>query len=313
MKIGGSYLSIPIVVVILFSICLVMLCCTSAEHSNYNDTHFSSGVAMGVLDNPKIDEASGLAMSVTNPGMLWTHNDSGDKARIFLIDSLGRYQATVWLEGVNNRDWEDIAVGPGPDATKSYVYIGEIGDNLSRYTYKYIYRIEEPAVPKGKKKLTVQRVDSIKFTLPDGKRDAEALMIDPQTKDLYIFSKREAAVNLYQLAYPQSTTAVMVAERVLTSMPFTSIVAADWSPDGKEILIKNYKQVFYWQRQNHEPVTELLQSPPAILPYGKEPQGESIAFDRAGKGYYTLGEKKKGRMPELMFYKRSNKAKDEQE
>jgi hypothetical protein len=302
MKIAPSRFNIPLANLV--SICLVLLCCSSSEHSNDGDAPFLSGVSMGVLDNPKIDEASGLAMSVTHPGMLWTHNDSGDKARIFLIDSLGRHQATVGFEGISNRDWEDIAVGPGPDATKSYVYIGEIGDNFSRYTYKYIYRIEEPVIPKGKKKLTVLQVDSIKFTLPDGARDAESLMIDPQTKDLYIFSKREKAVNLYRLAYPQSTTTVLEAERVLTGLPFTSIVAADWSPDGKEILIKNYKKVFYWHRQNNEPVTELLQSPPAILPYDREPQGETIAFDRSGKGYYTLSEKAKGRKPELMFYER---------
>lgn len=272
------------------------------------DTHhgpFSSGQDVGELDNSHIDEASGLVASVVNPGMLWTHNDSGDKARIFLIDSVGKHKMTVNLNGIENRDWEDIAVGPGPDSSKVYLYIGDIGDNFTQYEYKYIYRIEEPSISESqKKKLTVQRIDSIKFTLPDGIRDTEALMVDPQHKDLYIFSKRESAVNLYKLPYPQSTTDVIVAEKVLSELPFTRIVAADWSSDRKEILIKNYRNIYYWTGADKKPVAELLITEPLVLAYQEEPQGESIAFDFFGKGYFTLSEKTKGSKPMLRFYKR---------
>lgn len=265
---------------------------------------FEQGVIAGVLDSKKIDEASGMAASHMNPGMLWTHNDSGDKARIFLIDTLGKHRATVWLGGAVNRDWEDIAVGPGPERDKTYVYVGDIGDNLAKYEYKYIYRFQEPVIPIQDTTIDLEQVDSIKFTLPDGIRDCEALMIDPDTKDLYIFSKREAAVNLYRLPYPQSTSEIMVAEKVLEALPFTLIVAADWSADGVEILLKDYEQVYYWRRKNNEAITELLQAPPVVLPYHQEPQGESIAFDYHGKGYFTLSEKAKGVKPTLMFYQR---------
>src|SRR5690606_30640507 len=104
-------------------------------------------------------------------------------------------------------------------------------------------------------------------------------------KDLYIFSKREEAINLYRLPYPQSTTEMMVADKVLEAMPFTLIVAADWSADGKEILIKSYKQVYYWQRNVNHDVKEVLQKVPETLPYHEEPQGESIAFAIDGSGY----------------------------
>lgn len=271
------------------------------------ETHkdiFEQGVIAGILDSKKIDEASGMASSRTHPGLLWTHNDSGDKARIFLIDSLGKYRATVWLNGIINRDWEDIAVGPGPEKDKTYVYIGEIGDNLAKYEYKYIYRFPEPLIFSQDTTFELDQMDSIKFKLPDGFRDCEALMIDPSTKDIYIFSKREPAINLYRLPYPQSTTEIMIAEKVLEGLPFTLIVAADWSADGKEILIKDYEQVYYWRRSNNEPIAELLKTQPILLPYHQEPQGESITFDYWGKGYYTLSEKAKGVKPALMFYKR---------
>lgn len=270
----------------------------------FDESTFKQGIVAGVLDREAIDEASGLVASRKNPGMLWTHNDSGDKARIFLIDSLGRYRATVWLKGATNRDWEDITLGAGPQPDNTYLYIGEIGDNLAQYPHKVIYRIKEPRFT-GDTTLFIEEVDSIRFTLPDGERDTEALMIDPHTKDLYIFSKREDAINLYRLPYPQSTTEMMVAEKVLEAMPFTLIVAADWSADGKEILIKNYKQVYYWQRNVGQPVKDVLQKAPQTLPYHEEPQGESIAFALDGSGYYTLSEYAKGVKPTLMFYPRS--------
>lgn len=271
---------------------------------NTNEHIFEHGVIAGILDSNEIDEASGLVSSKANNRMLWTHNDSGDKARIFLIDSLGKYQATVWLRGITNRDWEDIALGPGPEADKTYLYIGEIGDNMAQYPSKVIYRIEEPVFT-GDTSVFIDEVDTIRFVLPDGNRDTEALMIDPHTKDLYIFSKREDAINLYRLPYPQSTIEMMVAEKVLEAMPFTLIVAADWSADGKEILIKNYKQVYYWKRKKDQPLSETLREVPEILPYDEEPQGESIAFALDGSGYYTLSEYAKGVKPMLMFYPRS--------
>jgi len=301
-----KHISLLFMRIILLLLSAVLLHAGCKRQATHRDDIFQNGRVQGVLDNPVIDEASGLVASHANSGMLWTHNDSGDKARFFLIDSMGKYQATVWLKGATNRDWEDITLGAGPQSDNTYIYIGEIGDNLAQYPHKAIYRIKEPKFT-GDTTISIDEVDSIRFVLPDGNRDTEALMVDPQTKDLYIFSKREAAINLYRLPYPQSTSEMIVAEKVLEGMPFTLIVAADWSADGTEILIKSYKQVYYWQRKVNHSVKEVLQKVPEILPYHEEPQGESIAFAIDDSGYYTLSEQAKGVKPTLMFYPRSKK------
>ncbi|VAX19112.1 hypothetical protein MNBD_IGNAVI01-2275, partial [hydrothermal vent metagenome] len=69
---------------------------------------------MGIIESNEINEASGIAASRKNPGLFWTHNDSGDNARLFAFDSLGRHRGEFLLAGIQNRDWEDIAIGPGP-------------------------------------------------------------------------------------------------------------------------------------------------------------------------------------------------------
>ncbi len=294
------------------------------------ETIFEAGAVQGKLKTKELREASGLAASVSNPDLLWTHNDSGDQARIFLIDKEAHHRATVWFANSTNRDWEDMAIGPGPVEGKSYMYVGDIGDNDSRHPYKYIYRVEEPVVNWNKSSdTTLTNVDCIKFQLPDSPRDAEAMMVDPMTRDIYIISKREQKVNLYKLSYPHSTKEPVTAELVLAKLEFNQfeeqvvsqqgnerltngyhsdyfnqIVSCDISRDGQEVLIKSYSSVYYWKNEKNESIPELLKRPPTLLPYVPEPQGEAIAFDMRGDGYFTLSEKR-GKTPQrLFFYKR---------
>lgn len=265
---------------------------------------FEAGASSGVLEGRQVREASGLVASINNPGMLWTHNDSGNAAEIFLIDSTAKLKCTIHFPGLKNRDWEEIAIGAGPDSTKNYLYIGEIGDNNAVYAYKFIYRIEEPVITGTIKDTSLANVDEIKFRLSDGARDTEAMMVDPVTEDIFIFSKRESKVNLYKLSGTLSTTEMMTAERVVEGLPFTLIVAADISEDGSEILLKSYDNVFYWKRLPGELVEEVIKRAPEKLPYSPEPQGESIAFSRKGDGYYTISEQKNKIPQHLYFYRR---------
>lgn len=295
-----------------------------------NKDLFELGVSQGTLDNTELVEVSGLVKSINNPGYLWVHNDSGDKARLLLIDKQGKQKATIWLANAENRDWEDIAIGPGPEEGKSYVYIGDIGDNDQEYEYKHIYRIEEPVINLNTTSdTTITRVDRIEFQLPDGPQDTELLMIDPGTRDLYTVSKRKKKVNLYRLPYPQSTTTPITAEIALADRDFSKIdgksisqqgeetlingynsqyyyqiVAGDISTDGQEVLVKSYSSVYYWKKSGQESLIELLRKDPVRLPYEAEPQGEAIGFDSEGKGYYTISEKRGKASPQIIFYKR---------
>ena len=128
-----------------------MVACSTKEQSNNKSANnqsdgFLPGVKLAELNNKELKEISGIAASVNNPKLLWAHNDSGNGADIFLLDDHLDIKLTCTLAGVENRDWEDIAVGPGPDASKSYVYVADIGDNEAQYQYKYIYRFEEPVL-----------------------------------------------------------------------------------------------------------------------------------------------------------------------
>jgi hypothetical protein len=273
---------------------------------------FSEGnrIALGTVEDSNLKEISGIVASVKNPGCFWVHNDSGDDARIFLINSIGKLVATVYLDRIDNRDWEDITIGPGPIDGETYIYIGDIGDNNSGNILKYIYRFKEPVINIQflAQYATLERntIDVITFQYYDGNRDAEILMIDPLTKDLYVITKRETSVYIYALAYPQSTTATFLVKKAAVTLPFRMTNGGDISANGTEILIKNLTNVFYWKRAEGETIIGTLSRKATILPYIEEPQGEAIAWLRDGTGYVTVSEINNSIKPVLYLYKRRN-------
>ncbi len=267
---------------------------------------FARAARLTLLKEKKLGEVSGIAASATNPGLFWVHNDSGNKPEVYLIDRSLKVLLTCRLDGVENRDWEDIAVGPGPEAGKSYLYVGEIGDNEARYQYKMIYRFEEPALGESSE-IRISSFDRIVFSLEDKRKDTETLLIDPASKSLYVVSKREEPVWLYELGNPAETADTLVAKK-LYSLPFTQIVGGDVSPDGKSVLLKNYEHIYYWKDEGGKPLKEILRGEHAEVPYELEPQGEAIAWARDHSGFYTLSEKNVGKDTYFYFYSRKAKA-----
>ena len=131
---------------------------------------FHTARRLGRMLNGDLSEASGLAASKSNPGLFWMINDSGNDAHVILIDTAMNVHMTCELQGIENRDWEDLVAGPGPDSSRNYLYVAEIGDNLSRYPYKHIYRFEEPVLsgtPDGDPVVPITAFDTLTFTLPD--------------------------------------------------------------------------------------------------------------------------------------------------
>ena len=276
-----------------------------AENCFSQQPAFGEPVDQGVVEAKQINEASGLAASRLFPGVLYTHNDSGDRGRVFAIDDQGALLATIVLNGVIARDCEDIAAGIGPKEGAAYLYLADIGDNNAEHTNSRIYRFPEPEIrlsDRGRM-IVLDTVETIAFAYPDGPRDAETLLSDPLTGDLFIVSKREEPCRLYRLPFPQKSGMVMTAEAV-GALPLTLAVGGDISADGAEVLIKNYMTVFYWNREVQQPVTQALTALPTVIPYALEPQGEAIAWRGDGAGFYTLSEEAFNIEAHLYYYPR---------
>jgi hypothetical protein len=284
----------------------VLLGCADAEsnptsnissNSPNNDSIFLAGIPQGKLANPLLEEVSGLVASQRYPNRLYVHTDSGGEAAVFVLDTLGNELGRLDLSGLKNRDWEDIAIGPGPNGS-SYIYIAEIGDNEAKHEEIYLYRFAEPELLQA---IPSTAIDQVKLQFPGGPKDAETLLADPITGTLFLVSKREPKNAVYQVPATAFEKGSATLEKV-HEFDFNSSVAGDISKDGSQILIKTYLAIFYWKRTDKQSLVEALKAPPMRLPYVPEPQGEAIGFNFKGDAYFTLSEKRNGVMPTLYRY-----------
>jgi hypothetical protein len=259
------------------------------------------------LKNNLLVEASGLAVSSSNSNFFWSHNDSGWPNWLFPVSKDGEDFGYVSLTGAGARDWEDICIGPGPQEGMNYLYIGDIGDNHQQYNYVIIYRIPEPDLSNFNttSSLTFDEGDLTRFEFeyPDGVVNAESLMIDPWTKNLYIISKSGFRSIIYEAKAPFDNTNRTKLKKI-AQFPFTGAVAADISRDGKHIAIKTLSKIYYWNRNEGESLLQTFAKQPRLLPYIQEPQGESFGWTTDACGYFTLSEKKNNQQPIIYYYKK---------
>lgn len=252
-----------------------------------------------VLKGATVKETSGITYSLSSPGILWVQEDSGNPPTLYRLQYDGTFRDSVVLTGAVNRDWEDITSGPGPQTGVNYLYVADVGDNDSKYDDCTIYRLPEP----GPSVKSVDGYETIKFSYPDSSHDAEAILVDPGSKDILVITKRDTRSRVYRIPYPQNTTAANEAVFVL-ELPFSGVVSAALSADNKELIVKTYTQLHYYSRNAAEALATTLAAVPANISYQLEPQGESVSFAHDGSGFFTLSEEAMSIVPKLNFYRK---------
>src|SRR5688500_6072432 len=203
---------------------------------------------IATLDDRAVRESSGVVASRRNPGLFWTHNDSGDGPLVYAFDRAGRSRGAWRVAGAEARDWEDIAAGPGPAEGQSYLYAGDIGDNGREREFVVVYRFAEPqvgAAADGRRRETGP-AEAIRLNHPDGAHNSEALLVHPRSGDLYVVTKTAQTAGVYKLAAPFNAAGVNTLTRVaaLKGPDFFGalVTGGDISPDGRRVALCDYAQ-----------------------------------------------------------------------
>ena len=221
------------------------------------------------LWDDRITESSGLARSTYARRLLWTHNDSGDSARVYAVGATGNTRAVLTLEGAGAADWEDISTGP--DHT---IWVADIGDNGWDRGHVTVYRFTEP------KDVTSGSVEAVRYDLayPDGSRDAEAMMVRPRSGRLFIVSKVEGGGAIYRAPRHLSTSGVNRMERV-SSAPST-ITGGSFAPDGRSFALVSYTRTYVF--------TDIRSSARYTADKVNDgSQGESVEIGRSGRQLFV--------------------------
>ena len=254
----------------------------------------------GTVSSPAATELSGLAISRSQGGVLWTHNDSGDGARLFALNARGRLLAEVAVAGAQAVDWEDLATGPAPGG-RDAVYVADTGDNASQRPDVVVYRVLEPRV-RGAGAVTAD-AQPLALRYPDGAHDAEALLVSPSSGALFIVTKDfSGRAGVYAASRP-STAGIGTLRRVarIALGGGEAVTAGDISADGRTIVLRSYFRAYAWKRRRGESVAAALRREPcaARADLFDEGQGEALALTRDGGAFYTVPE---GGQPPIRRY-----------
>lgn len=277
--------------------CASVLLCALAAWIGIDSTKVSAAESreLGKIKSKQLNEASGIAASRQNPYIFWLHND-GDSRKVFAVRATGKLAAEIDCP-VAVVDVEDIAIGPGPDAGRDYVYLGDIGDNNSSRRNIQIVRFPEPNLAvSSADAIDEKSFEQIRLEFPDGPHDCETLLVDPTTGDLFVVTKEPGRARLYFAPAAELSDGATVKLRPSGTLGVAEVSAGAISPDGKWILLRQEADGWLWPRSADQSIAEAMTGQFVSVPVRGDrqgPNGEGITFSADGTAYITVSEGKK--------------------
>lgn len=261
----------------------------------------------GQVENPALDEISGLTVSRKMPGVLFALNDSGNPAELYAMSETGA-DLGHWRINATNRDWEDMASVrlQGRD----YLVIGDTGDNLQRRREGKLYLIEEPSLETpASTVLEPQR--TLRFAYEDGPRNVEAFAINEGI--VYLVTKEPVtasgpqASRLYTLPLPEQATDGLLTARFVGELPMQPVglearlaaavvgvdlnhpTAMDFDATSNTAYLLTYRHVLRVSRRDGQSWSEALTTSSERIHSHSLRQAEALAVS-AGQSLWLTSE-----------------------
>jgi len=228
------------------------------------------------ISDDRLTEISGLAFSPTREGILWTHNDSGDGARLYGLDATTcETVAVLTLRGVAAKDIEAMAAGVNVKGER-VLWIADIGDNTAVRRNVSIYEVREPQ-SLGNATVNATRY-SLKYPVP---QDAEGLMADPRIDQLWIVSKGLLSGSIFAVPRPLWPRGVTTVRRVGEESGF--VTDAAMAPDGTRYAVRDYREVRIYRGKPPGTLVTRLTLPEQV-------QGEAMTWTPDGRALLVASE-----------------------
>jgi hypothetical protein len=248
------------------------------------------------LECRELTESSGIATSLNDNELVWSHNDSGGRPRLYLFEAKsGKLRSVFEVQNTLNNDWEDICSFRLNG--KNYLAIGDIGDNARRRDHIEICIIEEPPPPSDDRTATLENpkllspLVTLKVTYPDGAYDCEALAFDAAqkrfiliTKDYLMARVMSVPLDLALLDKPGSQASVKAQQ--LQTITITLVTGADICEENRQLVICNYGAAYTFDIQADKTSLWNVKSMKRVNS-PKRQQGEAIAYSGAKELLFT--------------------------
>ncbi|WDQ19063.1 hypothetical protein [Rhodopirellula sp. P2] len=249
--------------------------CVAAEEASF---------AAVELADEELNESSGMVFSLRDPTCIWSHNDSGDRARLFAFDAKTGQATGQWqFPGVTAVDWEDLAILPPiqSDAPARLV-IADCGDNQAKRDHIELLVVEEMD-PRQSGELEPEQVRMVRVSYPDGAHDCEAIWFDEPSQELMLLCKRFVPwVGLYRVALFNEATGKLeqqVTARLVTQVPIALATAADRDLQTGDVWVATYWQAMKFSKADHATLKDQMAQTPIAIDLPSLRQVEAISVD----------------------------------
>lgn len=217
---------------------------------------------VAVVDDPRISESSGLAVSRQHPDLAYTVNDSGHDAEVFAVRvSTGEVVGVTRLRG-ETADVEALALDDD-----GRLWVADTGDNRGQRDEVALHVLDEPGEGDHRVRPTTYRVD-----YGDRSPDVEAVVVRDGTVSL--LEKALAGGSRFELAVDDLDADGVNRAREVASDVSGMVTDATVVPGSDRVVLRTYVSLVVLDAR-WQPVTA-LEAPVTQ-------QGETVAAEPSGR------------------------------
>ncbi|GAA5114457.1 hypothetical protein [Haloechinothrix salitolerans] len=227
------------------------------------------------IRDQRLTELSGLAADES-----WWYGvpDGGSSLKVYVLDRSCAVRKVI-TGGIDPYDVEDLAL-----ATDGTLWLADTGDNRSKRDTVAVHTLR----PDGTARM-------YRLTYPDGKHDAEALLLGPSGVPHIVTKNVLGSAGVYRpdrtLRSPGPTPLTKVAEVAIPgsdtpggpvgTVSSALITGGAVSRDGTLVALRTYTDAYLYPAPRGH-LVEALSREPVRIPLPNEPQGEAIALTPDG-------------------------------
>ena len=213
------------------------------------------------MEDPRITESSGLALSRAYDGIVYTINDSGNDPLIFAIElKTGRTVGVTRVEGGTLSDTEALAID-----REGTLWVADTGDNAERRKDAALYALPEQGP--GDHTVVASRYP---ISYDADSHNVEALLVHPITGAKLLVSKGMLSGTIYKLPSKLSTDHANVAVAQKGVGPST-VTDGTYTADGKYAVMRTYASMYLYDAKDGT-LLNGVRTP-------RQKQGETIAAE----------------------------------
>lgn len=227
-----------------------------------------------------LKEVSGITYG-SDTRILWMIEDSGNKNKIYGLDSKGKIVKEITISNTKNIDWEDLTKD-----NSGNLYIGDFGNNDNERKDLCIYKISKDKLAQKSAKPEY----AVNFSYPEQKDfppKKNDLVYDVESffehkNNFYLFTKNrskhfDGTTYLYKVPNKAGTYKAQLLGSFKAGNTFdtAAITSADISPNDSKVALLSHTKIFIFEEFKTD---NFLSGKVKSVDLGHNTQKESIIF-----------------------------------